>query len=184
MRLFPVLLLLAAALVAMPVRAATVLAGPVEEMSRKAGTVVRGVVEKQSVGWSDDKRNLETRTTIRVTSHLKGKPTGERVVVTQMGGALDGLVQTVPGDARFQAGQEVVLFLESRPRARGEFVLTALAAAKFTVVRDATGPIAIRDLAGLSFAARGPDGRIRPLDEAPSSRFALADLLRRIADAK
>jgi hypothetical protein len=162
-----------------PARATTVLAVPIDEMARTAGLVVRGVVEGQKVARTADGLNIETRTYLRVTSVLKGAPVST-VVVSQVGGTLGDVTQMVPGDARFVAGEEVVVFLEALPGTR-HHVLSAMAAAKFTVLTGEKGPLAVRELGGLTFARRGADGRVRVVPDAPAGSLPLSSVLEAVA---
>lgn len=167
---------------AFPASATTVLDVSVEEMASTTPLIVRGVVTDRSVGWSDDGLRIETRTRIRVTGPLKG-PVLPEVVVRQSGGELDGVGMFIPGDASFTVGEEVVVFLEPHPGILNEWVLVAMAAAKFTVQPSDDGPILLRDTSGLSFARPGDDGVIRPSHTQPSSALPLSELVRTLERA-
>lgn len=170
---------LAATLLALaPAAATTVLDVPIDELARGAGVVVRGVVERQEVTRSADGLNIETRTSVRVTQLLKGQA-GPAIVIRQTGGVLGKVAQRVPGDATFVPGEQVLVLLE--PHSQGEFVLVAMAAAKFSIVSNPGGWVAIRELGGLTFAKRGPDGRVRIVPGPPTAELPLTSLLELVA---
>jgi len=172
-RLHALLLAVALLAVAVPAHATTVLAVPVPELAKGSPVVVRGVVESRKTAWDAAHLNIETRTTVRVTRRFKGEAPAH-VVVSQVGGELDGKGQYVPGDATFDVNEDVVLFLEARPD--GTFVLTGMAMSKFRVVEKAGGTVLTRELGGLAFAGRDAQGVIRATATAPASELTLAAL--------
>jgi len=165
-------------------RATTVADMPLEQLARISPLVVHARVESRTSFWSEDgRRDIVTRTTLRVLRTIKGE-TGPIVSVRQHGGALDGIAMAVPGDASFEVGEEVVVFLQPHPVASGEHVLAAMSAAKFTVKQGENGPIAVRDVQDLTFASPGPDGRLRPSPVQPPTTFRFEDLVRAVRTAR
>lgn len=144
-----------------PASATTVLEMTNDELAAASPLVVRGKIVEQQSSWTADGLNIVTRTRVRVDHALKG-PNLTEVVVRQLGGTLDGLTMAPVGDARLVPGEDVLLFLEPHPVEAGAFVLVAMGAAKFRVIRTPAGEIAVRDLDGLSFARPGTDGVYRP----------------------
>lgn len=167
-------------------RATVVVDLPLEEMARQAPLVVQGFVEARTSSWSDDGERIITRTQIRVTGNLKGA-SGSYITLRQTGGEVDGLIAHIPGDARLQVGEEVVLFLEPLARHRDEFVLAGMAASKFRIRRDDTGIIAERSFDDLSFAHPDGQGGYRlgaPQGPAVLPLEALVEAVRRGGGAK
>lgn len=119
-----------------------------------------------------------THTTLVVERSLKGaRKAGEAVVVRQMGGTLDGKTLTIPGDARFEVGERVVVFLADREPDTGVLFLTALGQSKLHVVgRARDGDLVLqRELGGLLLL----DQAHRPVR--PDPRTTLRTLRRVIA---
>ncbi|RMG15966.1 MAG: hypothetical protein D6729_11590 [Deltaproteobacteria bacterium] len=119
-----------------------------------------------------------THTTLIVERSLKGtRKAGEAVVVRQMGGTLDGKTLTVPGDARFEVGERVVVFLADREPGTGVLFLTALGQSKLHVAgRARDGDLILqRQLGGLLLLDRAH----RPVQ--PDPRTTLRTLRQVIA---
>ncbi|MEW6321674.1 MAG: matrixin family metalloprotease [Acidobacteriota bacterium] len=78
--------------------------------------VLEGRVVSLSSGWDTTVDTLYTYVTIDVSEVLKGWVPESRIVVKQMGGSADGVALRVTGQAAFRVGEDVLLFLEVRPR--------------------------------------------------------------------
>lgn len=174
------LFLLAAPLTAL---ATVVMALSMEELTTMAPVVVHGTVQRSVTNWTEDKRGIWTWTEVSVRETLKG-PRAATVLVKQPGGVLEGIGQSVSGAARFQEGEEVVLFLEPAVDERSAYVVLAMSAGKVTL-EQTTGPkVARRNLSGLSFARRGAPGAAAPVIERETLGTAEAFLARIRAAAK
>jgi hypothetical protein len=160
-RLLLVVCLLAAPLTAF---ATVVMALSMEELTAMAPIVVHGRVERSVANWTPDKRGIWTWTEVSVREALKG-PKVETVLVKQPGGVLQGIGQRVSGTAHFEAGEEVVLFLEPAVDERNAYVVLAMAAGKVTLEGTLGPKVARRNVAGLSFAHRGGRGVFGPVAE-------------------
>ncbi len=138
---------LVAALLGGAAFATTLLATDVPELSRRADAVVRGTVSRIESRWTGDRSRIVTEIELEVAETLKGVPQ-EVLRVVQPGGAVGDIGQTVSGTARFEQGEEVVLFLERRPG--GTFLVAGMAQGKFTIERSSDGraAFAIPDSAG------------------------------------
>jgi hypothetical protein len=143
---------------ALPALASVVVAQTIEEMTRSVPLVVRGRVGQVQASWDEGNRRIWTRSEIAVQEVLKGS-SPSTVLVRQPGGEVgnDGLF--VAGTAKFQTGEEVVLFLEPAPDEAGVFSVYALAAGKVSLETTRVGEVrAVRDLDGLGlYALAGPD---------------------------
>lgn len=154
--------------------ATTVLDVPLAELAKDSPAIVEGVVTSQKTQWTKERR-LETLTTLRVTRSYKGKLPAH-VVIKQHGGTLDGITHAIPGDATFEEGEEVLVFLEPSAVTKGAFILVGMSATKFHIERTSDGPVVVRDVGELGLARRGPDGVIRAApadDNAPVSLDAM-----------
>jgi hypothetical protein len=92
--------------------ASVVKALSLEELTRKADLIVVGVGAEAQARRNDDGRLIVTDVSVDVQQVLKGaaKP-GEDVIVTLLGGNLDGLGLRVPGEASIPIGKPALLFL-------------------------------------------------------------------------
>ena len=84
-------------------------------LATRADRVVLGTVEKVESRWTDDHDAIYTDVSIRVARVYKGalKP-GDLLMVRREGGSVGGIGMRVYGAANFQAGEEVVVFVEQR----------------------------------------------------------------------
>ncbi|MBI5549036.1 MAG: hypothetical protein HY901_34565 [Deltaproteobacteria bacterium] len=132
-----------------------------EEIAARSDTIVRARVLVRTPARSERTGRILTRTRLQVLETYKGKARRE-IELEQMGGTLGGATLVVPGDARIDQGEEVVLHLRCEGKERCH--LFGLALGKFGVRSGPDGKrIAVRDLQGLSDSRSGPLGR----DEIP-----------------
>jgi len=104
---------LAALVACAAARATTLMRMSVEKMARTAEVVVRGRCVANATGW--DAGEIWTVTTFQIEETWKGAP-GGLITVRLLGGRAENLTSTVDGVPRFQAGEDVVLFLERAGR--------------------------------------------------------------------
>ncbi|OJH39674.1 hypothetical protein [Cystobacter ferrugineus] len=124
-------LLSALVLLCLPASATTMLRMDLPELSHSADVIVHGTVRRVESRWSGDRRLIVTDVEIQVTEALKGQA-GGTVLVTQSGGQVGDIGQTVSGLASFSPNEEVVVFLERRGSA---FHVSGLAQGKYKVLR-------------------------------------------------
>jgi len=125
---------------AVPARAAVVEAVDLPTLCRDATRIVHGVVVGEASAWRDG--IIVTRVTVAVRRALKG-PAARTLVVSRLGGVVDGIGQVAPGEAELAPGEEIVLFVEP---VLGELRVVGMAQGVFHV---ADGRAAQR-LAGLT----------------------------------
>jgi len=155
------------------------------EMTQLARQVVQGTVMSRTGRYQETPggRRIVTDVTIRVERVLRGGPDEpDSVVVTTLGGVVDGQGQLVPGAPRLAEGDEVVLFLvPSRPAPdeSPRLAVIGLSQGAFHLSRDpVSGTVrATRRLHGLTFVGGDPEG-------VPSDQMVLDDLVRRIQTEK
>jgi hypothetical protein len=99
-----------------------------------SSAVVMGKVTSIASGW--DGNAIYTYVTIEVRRVLRGGITERQVVLKQAGGVVGDIGMELSGQARFQRGEEVLVFAEVRPRDRTLYT-TALWQGKWTIQRDA-----------------------------------------------
>jgi hypothetical protein len=115
--------------------------------------IVQGKVVKETFLKEKDSGDIVTHTEIEVSRTFLGK-TQKKIVFQQWGGIMDGKTSGVPGDARFEVGEEVVLFLHTAKKEPGLF-LSALGQSKYRVIRDGKTVNVWRSLADMSFLVEG-----------------------------
>lgn len=113
--------------------------------------IVQGTVVKETFLQEDG--HTVTRTEIKVSRTFLGEPLKTRVF-QQWGGVADEKTSGVPGDARFEIGEEVILFMHTAPKSPGLF-LSALGQSKYKVLKEKGGPQVWRKLDDLAFLEEG-----------------------------
>jgi hypothetical protein len=134
-----------------------------EELSAFATLVISGRVTDVSSQWDPAVNGLYTYATIDVGETVKGTPPGARVVVKMLGGRAGDVEMRVDGQARLEIGQNVIVFLETRPR-DGTLYPAGLWQGVWSIAGD-----------GATAERRGPDGVVRErVDVAALRRVATA----------
>lgn len=110
----------AALVVCAAARATTLMRMSVEKMARTADVVMRARCVANMTGW--DAGEIWTVTTFQIEETWKGASPA-LINVRLLGGRAGNLTSTVDGIPRFQAGEDVVLFLE--PTGRGDFTIVS-----------------------------------------------------------
>lgn len=146
-------------------------------MVSQADDIAVGRVESQRARWTADHTAIVTEVTLRVDRGIKGVRDGERITLLREGGEVDGMGMLVRGAARFEPGEEVLVFLERRdgtPRqAQRSSALVAgsrwtvgMAQGKMRITSISGRRMAVRNIDGLAFLGRPPEEpAVRPLDE-------------------
>jgi hypothetical protein len=107
-----------------------------EDLARSADVVVIGKVTEVRSEWSADRSRIYSKVTLRVDEHIKGDDPGEAVVVTTLGGEIDGLGEVYSHTARFKPDEQVVVF--GAKDQRGELMVVGGDEGKLIVKRDET----------------------------------------------
>jgi hypothetical protein len=106
----------ALALGVVPVSAELTPAWSIEQLAAFSSLVVRGQVRGVTTQWDPAVNGLYTYTTIDVTETWKGELSTPTVVVKTLGGRLADIELAVDGQPVFRTGDDIVVFLEVRPR--------------------------------------------------------------------
>jgi len=175
LRLF-LLASLLAALMALPAQATVMQFMAVEDLTRRSSDVFYGQVISIETYLNADRRHVYTRISVRIDETFKGSLSRSQVVtVTQLGGEKDGVRSDYLGRAEFSEGETLVLFT-TRVK-NNNLIVVGLKQGKMNVV----GGEVKRDLSGITFVERTPDGRgFRQTTPRPE-RMTLAELRTRIA---
>ncbi len=113
--------------------ATTVLGLNWQEMVERSSIIVTGTVVESHSHWNADKTKIYTTSAVEVSEVLKGQA-GKTVLIRQLGGEVDGVGARLLGAPKYEAGEDVVVFLESRPD--GAFVTVGLSQGKCRLLRD------------------------------------------------
>src|ERR1051326_1931357 len=140
----------------------------IDELTAKADLIVHGTVGSKTSA-RDFQGRIFTRVELAVNEFWKGRPSTNLNILLS-GGILGEEAAVVPGQADYEIGEEVVVFLALNPR--GEPVTLGLAQGKFHLWQDAaTGEKLARNL----FHGRGRQQAARP-----GGPLTLAELKREV----
>ena len=124
--------------------------------------IVQGKALKQKTVYDKARKISLLQTTIQVDKVHMGA-SKKTIVIQQFGGTHDGVTTKISGDAQFEMGEEVVVFL--RKGKNNIHYLNAMGQSKFTVSRQGKKVSISRDLTGFSFVKPG-ESKITPITEA------------------
>ena len=121
--------------------------GDVGSLTAASDAVVHAQVVRRSSAWGKAGGQIFTTVVLHTLETWKGEPASE-VTVLVPGGEMGQLSQSVQGSARFQDGEEVVVFLHRRGKTL--FAVERMALGKFAVGAPSGLPKrALRDRRGL-----------------------------------
>lgn len=123
--------------VAPSARATTLLALDLKALTDASEVVARGKVLGQRARWTQDHARIITDVELDFTQVLKGELAPGKATVMVQGGVVGDIGQRVEGVPSFEAGEDVVVFLEKR--GAGRFVVTGMAQGKFSLRPDRDG---------------------------------------------
>lgn len=135
----------------------------IEDMAVRSAAVVRARVSNRRSAWDEDHRKIYTYTELEVleTVHASGK-VPQAIVVRTLGGEVGKVGMKVSGTARFNPGEEVLLFLRSDPINNQHFQVIGMSQGKYRLERESKGQlVAIPGLEGIAFARRDETGRLK-----------------------
>ncbi len=157
---------LALALPAAPARATQLLHQTLRDLTLSSSDIVIGQVETAAPRWNAAHTRIFTDVSVRVSQTLKGAP-GSHLVLSQIGGELDGWRYDVEGVPLFRPGEQTLLFVWRDARGRAQ--VNGLSQGKFDIGSDpATGtPVVQRSVAGLEIREVRGLSLVRPGETAP-----------------
>lgn len=89
-----------------------------EELTMSSEVVIIGEVEEKISFWSDDRKKIFTRITVKIEEKVKGESLEERVEVEHEGGEIGGIGLRVSDVPSFSKGEKVLLFLKGIAKKR------------------------------------------------------------------
>lgn len=146
------LIVFALSFLAVPANSTIVRSMNLDQLAHEADVVVHGRITHQSSSWNDTKNRIYTVTKIEVIEAVKGQAKTQQILqIRQIGGTVDGITQTIVGNASLTVGEEVVLFLDRDEKKPLHYVI-GMAQGKYTVDRTGAKPRVAHNLAGLALA--------------------------------
>ena len=121
----------------------------VEQLTRDSSDVIVGTASTPRSVWNAAHTMIYTVTTVRIEHALKGQRSGA-VIVTQMGGKLDGIQTKVAGVRQFDAGERAALFLRPSIDMPGTYVITGLMQGRFTIANSNGKEVASNGVGGVT----------------------------------
>jgi hypothetical protein len=171
----PLLASLLAALIVIPSHATTMEFFTPEQLASRSSDVFYGQVISTETYWNADRTRIYTRVHVLISETFKGSlRSSETVTVTQFGGEKDGFRWACPVCPEFSAGEKLVLFTTRGKN--NNLIVVGLKQGKMTV----DGGEVKRDLSGITFVERTPNGRgLRQIAVRPE-RMTIDQLRKRI----
>ena len=169
------LLVLCIAVAVVPTARADGLFTTVEDLLRSSDVVATAHVAGVDVGRDPETTAIYTYVALDVTEVLKGSVQPRRITLKQLGGVLGDEALVVFDQATFSSGEDVLVFLEIRPRDRSLYT-ASLWQGKWTLDRDPTTNERIATRAAPTDRDRGV---LRPDVE----RWTLTPMLERLRSA-
>lgn len=172
-------------------RGETMLEMPLKAVVGASQLAIHGRVIEAKSRWGDEKRStIWTDYVVRIQEALKGTAPGDTVVVTQQGGALEGVVLQVGSNPDLRVGDEVVLMLTRadflKGMARGDnrpkYTIVGVAQGTYYVTRERDKETAFKDYARLAVVPR-PDSPRGP-QQPPLADYLKAEVERLRAAVK
>jgi len=140
-------------LAASPVQATVVSPMTMDDLARQADVIVRAAVVSRHAAWDGEGRFIHTYTELRVTQAWKGPAAhGETLWVRQLGGTVGADALLLAGNASFEVGEDVIVYLH-REAALGLHFVVGMAQGKLSVQGDGPAARVTRNLADLTFVA-------------------------------
>lgn len=89
-----------------------------EELTRNSDIVIVGEVEEKSIFWSEDRKTIFTRVTVKIEERVRGQYLEERLEVEYEGGEIGEIGLRVSDVTSFSKGERVLLFLKTMMKKR------------------------------------------------------------------
>lgn len=143
-----------------------------ERLIEISDVIIYGKVVDQKTYLDQSQNRVVTDTTFAVDKTFWGE-VDKKVTIQQWGGTYKGKTHVVPGDARFEMGEETVVFLH---RGDGILALSALGQSKYSVEQTKDGKLVYRDLNDIAFLVQQNDGQ-KKVKHLPSETRSFDDFV-------
>jgi hypothetical protein len=154
----------------------------IEDMTAQSACIVRGKVLESRASWDKAHQRIYTFTEIEVLDTLhSASAVPQKIVVKTLGGEVGEIGMRVSGTEKFEAQEEVVIFLRKDPVEAANFQTIGMSQGKLRVERDAKGKIElIPSHEGLAFARPDETGSMKINDASAPARISFDDLKTRV----
>lgn len=82
------------------------------ELAKEAEVIVVGKVADVRSEWNSDKTRIFTKVSVDVAEYVKGETPTKTLIITQLGGEIDGVGELYTHTARFSKDEEVLVFVK------------------------------------------------------------------------
>jgi len=124
-----------------------------EELTKKAEVIVVGKISNVKSEWNNEKTRIYTKVTVDVGEYVKGETPARTLVITQLGGEVDGVGELYTHTARFSKEEEVLLFVKKD--SKSNLIVAGGDEGKYVVTKDkSTGERMVQGLALKVFSAK------------------------------
>jgi hypothetical protein len=138
---------------------------PLDDLTGNADVVALATVERAESFLDEDEGRIYTRHFLKTSEYLKGAGR-ETVEVVTLGGELEDIGQVVPGEARFEKGEEVLVCLM---KSRRGYAVVGMSQGKFRVEKREGKSWLVRSLRGVHFVGDGAS--VKDSNELPLEAF-------------
>jgi hypothetical protein len=87
-----------------------------EDLTKRAEVIVVGKISNVKSVWNNEKTRIYTKVTVDVGEYVKGENPDRTLVITQLGGEVDGVGELYTHTPRFSKEEEVLLFVKKDSR--------------------------------------------------------------------
>ncbi|MEM1009065.1 MAG: hypothetical protein AAGJ35_08680, partial [Myxococcota bacterium] len=124
-----------------------------KQMAQRADNVIEGRVLRVHSAWHKQHRRIFTLVSLAVIKQYKGRLSEDVITIRQVGGTLNSVGSHVSGRAKFNVGEEVIVFLERRKKQK-HFRVMGMSYGKYNIVQDTKKKqrYLFRNLKGLALA--------------------------------
>jgi hypothetical protein len=162
------------------VEASVVRALSLEELTGKADVIAVVVARDSRTRRQTSGPLIVTDVGLEVETPLKGNLTsGERIVTTVLGGRQDDLALQVPGEASFELGSRVIVFLYRTPVSK-ELRVVGMSQGVMPIFAQPDGTMVGPGGRGAALVEPGPDGSLRDAEPVFDQPQPIGDVLTRI----
>ncbi len=105
-----------------------------EDLAKRADVVLVGKVTAVRSEWNGDRSRIYTSVTLAVDQQIKGDQLSNSVIISTLGGEVDGVGEVYSHMARFKADEPVVVFAAADEH--GQLRVVGGDAGKLTVTKD------------------------------------------------
>jgi excinuclease UvrABC helicase subunit UvrB len=106
----------------------------IEDLTKRADVVVVGRVSDLRSEWSSDRSRIFTKATVQVEQLIKGDNPQNSVMISTLGGEVDGVGEVYSHTARFKVDEQVVVFAAADKE--GQLRVVSGDEGKLTVTKD------------------------------------------------